>query len=202
MLGTIVPKENGFATALADKLEDFVIVFLLPIFFAYSGLRTDIGSLNSATAWMQCGLIILVACVGKIGGSAIAARIAGQTWREAFSVGALMNTRGLMELVVLNIGLDLGVISTTLFTMLVLMAVVTTFMTTPLLHLIYPPADMAKQLATEDAGQSGGDGADKSLPSVATPPYCVLMAVSYVSAAGGMLLLAQALIRLCYYERF
>lgn len=138
LLGAIVPREAGFAHAIAEKLEDFVVVLLLPLFFAYSGLRTEIGLLNSPEAWLQCALIILVACAGKYGGSVLAARFVGMKWPEANAVAILMNTRGLMELIVLNIGLDLGVISPALFTMMVLMALVTTYMTTPILHRVYP----------------------------------------------------------------
>ncbi len=129
---------TGSRQLLADKLEDLVVVFLLPLFFAYSGLRTEIGLLDSRQAWSICALIIAVACIGKFGGSVVPARLTGLPWREATALGILMNTRGLMELIVLNIGLDLGVISPTLFTMMVLMALVTTFMTTPLLEWVYP----------------------------------------------------------------
>src|SRR5260370_40449265 len=114
------------------------------MFFAYSGLRTQLGLLDSRGAWIMCALIILVACAGKFGGSAVAARITGLKWRESSALGILMNTRGLMELIVLNIGLDLGVISPTLFTMMVIMALVTTFMTTPLLEVVYPASELAK----------------------------------------------------------
>jgi K+:H+ antiporter len=139
MMGAVIPKEGGLAQALAEKLEDVAVVLLLPLFFAFSGLRTQIGLLSTSDHWVMCGLIILLACVGKFGGSAVAARLTGMRWREAGALGILMNTRGLMELIVLNIGLDLGVISPTLFTMMVVMALVTTFMTTPLLRWIYPP---------------------------------------------------------------
>ncbi len=131
--GLIIPRAGGFALALGKRLEDFVVVILLPVFFAYSGLRTEVGLLNSASAWSICFLLIALAVLGKWGGGTMAARLTGQTWRDALSIGVLMNTRGLMELVVLNIGLDLGVISPTVFTMMVLMAVVTTVMTSPLL---------------------------------------------------------------------
>jgi len=136
MIGSIIPKANGFAQILADKLEDLVVVFLLPLFFAYSGLRTQIGLLDSLNAWWMCGLVVGVACLGKFGGSTVAARLTGLRWREATALGVLMNTRGLMELIVLNIGLDLGVIAPTLFAMMVLMALVTTLATTPLLALL------------------------------------------------------------------
>src|SRR5262249_37496380 len=148
MLGAVMPKEGNFSRLLAEKLEDLVVVFLLPMFFAYSGLRTELGLLSTKGAWIMCGLVILVACVGKFGGSAVAARLTGLTWREAGALGILMNTRGLMELIVLNIGYELGVISATLFTMMVIMALVTTFMTTPLLEVVYPTKELSKHLET------------------------------------------------------
>lgn len=138
LFGAILPKEGGFARRVAERLEDLVLVVLLPLFFAYSGVRTEIGLLDSGEDWLLCGLVIVVACLGKFGGSTVAARLTGLGWRDATAIGVLMNTRGLMELIVLNIGLDLGVISPTLFTMMVLMALVTTFMTTPILHVVYP----------------------------------------------------------------
>jgi Kef-type K+ transport system membrane component KefB len=145
LFGAIIPKEHGLAEGLAKRVEDVAVVLLLPIFFAFSGLRTQIGLLNSAEAWTTCGVIILLACLGKFGGSAVAARMTGMPWREAGAIGVLMNTRGLMELIVLNLGLDLGVISPTLFTMMVLMALVTTVITTPLLKWIYPPGTLARE---------------------------------------------------------
>jgi Kef-type K+ transport system membrane component KefB len=157
-LGALVPKENGFAKALADKLEDFVVVFMLPLFFAYSGLRTQLGLVTGAGAWGLCALITLVASVGKFGGSAAAARLTGLSWRESSAIGILMNTRGLMELIVLNIGLDLGVISPTLFSMMVVMAVVTTFAASPLLQLVY------RELHSNASKQE----IDDAVPSVAS----------------------------------
>ena len=130
--GAIVPREGGLAHGLRERLEDFVVVLLLPLFFAYSGIRTQVGLLDSPAAWAICALLTAVAVLGKFGGATVAARATGQSWRDAMSVGVLMNTRGLMELVVLNIGLDLGVISPTVFTMMVLMALATTVMTSPL----------------------------------------------------------------------
>jgi Kef-type K+ transport system membrane component KefB len=132
LLGAVIPHRSPVARVLIEKLEDFVVVLLLPAFFAFTGLRTQIG-LISGGQWLLCALIILVACVGKFCGTALAARLTGLDWRDAAALGILMNTRGLMELIVLNIGLDLRVISPTLFAMLVLMALVTTFATTPIL---------------------------------------------------------------------
>jgi Kef-type K+ transport system membrane component KefB len=130
--GVVIPREGGLAHGLRERLEDFVVVMLLPLFFAYSGLRTQIGLLNDAGGWAIAGLLTLLAVAGKFGGATLAARGTGQSWSDALSLGVLMNTRGLMELVVLNIGLDLGVISPRVFTMMVLMALVTTVMTSPL----------------------------------------------------------------------
>ena len=108
-------------------------MMFLPAFFAFTGLRTEIGLIQSGEDWALCGLIVAVATAGKFGGTAIAARLSGMPWRDSAALGALMNTRGLVELIVLNIGLDLGVMSPRLFTMLVIMALVTTMMTSPIL---------------------------------------------------------------------
>jgi K+:H+ antiporter len=135
LLGAVIPHRSAVARALTEKLEDFIVVLLLPVFFAFTGLRMQIGLIRGVQ-WLVCGLIILVASLGKFSGTALAARLTGLSWRDAASLGILMNTRGLMELVVLNIGLDLKVISPTLFAMLVLMAVATTFATTPILDLL------------------------------------------------------------------
>jgi Kef-type K+ transport system membrane component KefB len=136
LLGVLVPHRSLLASEIMHRLEDLVVLLLLPAFFAFTGMRTQIGLVQGAESWAMVGAILLVACLGKFGGSTLAARLTGSSWRESASIGVLMNTRGLMELIVLNIGLDLGVISPTLFAMLVLMALVTTFATTPVLHLL------------------------------------------------------------------
>lgn len=136
LAGVIMPENLNFRKIVTDKIEDISIVLLLPLFFVLTGLRTQIGLLNTSELWLICGGITLVAVIGKFGGSAFAARIMGQSWRDSFAIGALMNTRGLMELVVLNIGYDLGILSPQVFAMMVLMALVTTFMTGPALDLI------------------------------------------------------------------
>lgn len=135
LLGAVIPHNSKLAESLTVKLEDLVVILLLPAYFAFTGMRTQIGLVSGLTHWFMCGAIVLVACLGKFGGTFIAARVSGLPNRESASLGALMNTRGLMELVVLNLGLDLGVISPTLFAMMVLMAIVTTCMTSPLLTL-------------------------------------------------------------------
>ncbi|HXE52996.1 MAG TPA: cation:proton antiporter, partial [Tepidisphaeraceae bacterium] len=138
LMGVMMPKGARFVREVSEKVEDYTVILLLPIFFAYSGLRTEIGLLNSSSLWLDTALIILVACLGKFGGSSIAARVTGMPWREASAIGILMNTRGLMELVILNIGRDLGVISEAVFAMMILMALTTTALTQPILNLIYP----------------------------------------------------------------
>src|SRR5256886_5805906 len=138
LMGAIMPKEERFVRYVLDRFETITITLLLPLFFAFTGLRTNIGLVKGPEMWMYCGLIILVATVGKLGGSMFASLLSGMPWREAAGLGTLMNTRGLMELVILNIGLDIKVISPALFSMMVIMALVTTFMTTPVLNLICP----------------------------------------------------------------
>ncbi|CAN5617424.1 hypothetical protein BH10CHL1_BH10CHL1_28790 [soil metagenome] len=149
LAGVIMPKQHSFVQALTEKLEYVAIVLLLPLFFAFTGLRTSIGLLNGAEMWFFCGLIILVAITGKFGGSTVAARFTGMSWREASTVGILMNTRGLMELIVLNIGLDIGILSPTLFTMMVIMAIITTLMTAPLLQWVYFGSRLAYESTIE-----------------------------------------------------
>ena len=134
--GVIMPTGFSFRKIVIDKIEDVSIVLLLPLFFVITGLRTQIGLLNEGHLWATFGWILLVAVSGKFGGSALAARIVGQSWKDSLSIGVLMNTRGLMQLIVLNIGYDLGILSPQIFAMMVLMALVTTFMTGPALDLI------------------------------------------------------------------
>ena len=136
MAGVIMPENMRFRSIFIEKVEDVSQVMLLPLFFVFTGLRTQIGLLDDPSLWKVCGLIIAVAVLGKFVGSALTARFVGQNWRDSFTIGALMNTRGLMELVVLNIGYDLGVLSAEIFSMMVIMALATTIMTGPALDLI------------------------------------------------------------------
>lgn len=136
LAGTVMPDVEGFRERIRARVEKFSSVLLLPLFFAFTGLRTQVGLLAGMQGWLLCLLIIAVATVGKLGASAVAARITGMKWNESLQLGALMNTRGLMELIALNIGYDLGILSPSIFTMLVIMALVTTFMTGPLLTLL------------------------------------------------------------------
>lgn len=136
MAGAIMPENAKFRTLFIDKVEDVALVLLLPLFFVFTGLRTQIGLLNDGHLWITAGFIILTAVVGKFAGSALTAKFLGINWKESLTIGALMNTRGLMELIVLNIGYDLGVLSPQIFAMMVIMALFTTFMTGPALDFI------------------------------------------------------------------
>jgi len=148
-MGAIMPKEQKFVRYVLDRFEAIVVTLLLPLFFAFTGLRTNIGLVKGPEMWMYCGLIILVGTLGKLGGSMLAAWWTGMPPREAAGLGTLMNTRGLMELIILNIGLDIKVISPALFSMMVLMALTTTFMTSPVLQAICPDEMLRSQVEPE-----------------------------------------------------
>lgn len=178
LLGAVMPKDRGLVHDIGAKLEDLVVVLLLPLFFANAGLRASIGLISGPQMWGFFGLIMLVAVAGKFGGSTISARITGLSWREAGALGVLMNTRGLMELVILTIGLEIGVISPALFTMMVMMALFTTAMTTPILQKIYP----ARELRNAEAESSEPD------------EYAVVVPVSLPSSGPGLLQVARALV--------
>src|SRR5919199_2522497 len=186
LLGAVMPKNEGLVRELAQKTEDFVLTFLLPIFFAYSGLRTDIGLLNRPELWLLCASVVAVAIIGKYVGTYVAARVCGIEKREASALGWLMNTRGLTELIVLNIGLSLGVISPLLFTMLVIMALVTTVMTSPLLEWTYPKRLIRLDLAEPEAGV-------ETSSQTVQPAYRILVPVANPSTQKGLLQLAVAI---------
>jgi Kef-type K+ transport system membrane component KefB len=154
LMGAIMPKGTNFVRTLTEKLEDYTVVLLLPLFFAYTGLRTQIGLLSDPTHWLYTVLIIGIASAGKFGGATVAARICRMSWRDASAIGILMNTRGLMELIILNIGKDLGVITNAVFAMMVIMAIVTTALTTPILHWVHPKVESEAEriAAREKAG--------------------------------------------------
>lgn len=183
LLGAVMPKNPGLVREIAQKTEDFVLTFLLPIFFAYSGLRTQIGLLNRPELWLLCASVVGVAIVSKYFATYAAARVFGIEHREASALGWLMNTRGLTELIVLNIGLSLGVISPILFTMLVIMALVTTVMTAPLLEWTYPKhLNKLDVVQPEPQVESGGEAIE--------PTYRVLVPVANPSTQKGLLQLA------------
>lgn len=144
MIGLMCPHEGGFAIKLTEKLEDVVTALFLPLFFARSGLSTNLGLLDSGITWAYVIAIIVVAFVSKVIGGTLGARLNGLLWRESFTIGSLMSCKGLVELIVLNIGLQARILSTRTFTMFVVMALVTTFATTPLVSFLYPPTYQRK----------------------------------------------------------
>lgn len=158
IFGLVIPRGNAVESWLHDNTGGLTTSLMLPLFFAFSGLRTDIGLLAAdATLWLWCGAILMIAVLGKLGGAAIAARSVGESWNRSLQIGSLMNCRGLTELIVLNVGLDLGVLSPTMFTMLMLVALVSTAMTSPL----------TMWLGRRDRTPAG---ADEELPFVVPTP--------------------------------
>jgi Kef-type K+ transport system membrane component KefB len=142
--GALLYDQHEFRQAVQERLRDFVTVFFLPIFFTYTGLRTDIGTMGGAGLWFMCGLVLVTAFVGKFGGCWLAARFNGLPWREASMIGIMMNTRALMELIVINIGFELGVIPKSVFFMLVFMAVASTYVTTPVLRRLVRSSELER----------------------------------------------------------
>ncbi|KAJ3319156.1 K(+)/H(+) antiporter [Boothiomyces sp. JEL0866] len=138
LVGLMVPHDKGFAIAMTEKIEDLVLILFLPLYFAYSGLNTKLGTLNDGQTWGVIFLIIVTACGGKILGCTFASRMAGMPWRESWTIGFLMNTKGLVEIIVLNLGLQAQVISPKIYAMFLIMALITTFMTVPIVSYIYP----------------------------------------------------------------
>ncbi|KAF9143315.1 K(+)/H(+) antiporter [Linnemannia schmuckeri] len=139
IVGLIIPNETGFADGVTKRIEDLVSVIFLPIYFALSGLKTQVGLLDNGRIWGLVVLTTFVACFGKITGCTIAAKVQGMEWRESFAIGILMNCKGLIELIVLNIGYDAGVINDKVFVIMVAMCLITTCMTTPGVSWAYPP---------------------------------------------------------------
>ena len=179
LMGAIMPKGTQFVRHLTEKLEDYTVVLLLPIFFAFTGLRTQLNLLGHGGLLLDTALIIFVACLGKFGGSLFAARLFRKSWSESAAIGILMNTRGLMELVILNVGRDLGVINDKVFAMMVIMALFTTAMTTPLLNWFYPRKP-----------------APPSTESDSKSTFSVLIPVSLPKSGGPLVQLASPLIGL------
>lgn len=177
-MGAIMPRNKFFISSIVEKINDITVVLLLPIFFALTGLNTSLGLVNSTQMWLILLLILSAAIIGKFGGSTIAAKLSKMHWRESFGLGVLMNTRGLNELIILTIGLQYGVLSHSLFTMLVLMALITAFITTPLFEWIYPARLIRKEL--EEAEK------DKQ-------KFRVLIPVSFPSSGPGLLKIASAI---------
>ena len=206
--GVVMPSKAEFRHVFTNKIEDISQVLLLPLFFVLTGLRTQIGLLNDTSLWGMCALIIAVAITGKFLGTGLTARLMGQSWRNSFIIGTLMNTRGLMELVVLNIGYDLGILSPTLFSMFVLMALITTFITGPALDLInYFSREDGRWTNSDDRRWTMDDGkttADIFPSSIENPssivhrPLSVLISFGQPKAGERLLQLAD---ELCWADR-
>ena len=165
IMGMIMPRNAGLTEDVTHRIEDFVVIVLLPLFFAYTGLRTDIGLLDRPILWLITLVLIVVAIVGKLFGAMIAARVTGFDWRASAVIGTLMNTRGLTELIVLNLALEKGVISNALFAMLVIMALVTTFMAGPMLAPARPEEQVRR--AGRGGARGGAQAVERGLPGPA-----------------------------------
>jgi Kef-type K+ transport system membrane component KefB len=193
VMGLIMPRHAELTEDVTRRIEDFVVTLLLPLFFTYTGLRTNIGLLDRPELWLMTGVLLLVAVVGKLFGAAIAARITGFDLRSSAVIGTLMNTRGLTELIVLNLALELGVISDALFAMLVLMALVTTFMAGPALRLLDPRNELGAPV--EEELVEARDLSIAEFPALAIPEQSILVAPQSEGALEQLVSLAEPLAR-------
>jgi Kef-type K+ transport system membrane component KefB len=193
VMGLIMPRHAELTEDVTRRLEDFVVTLLLPLFFTYTGLRTDIGLLDRWELWAMTGVLLAIAITGKLLGATIAARISGLDWRSSTVIGVLMNTRGLTELIVLNLALEKGVISEALFAMLVIMALVTTFMAGPLLKLLDPRNELGAPVEEELIEARELSAAE--LPQVAIPEQSILVAPQTSAALAQLRALAEPLAR-------
>ncbi|KAI8081270.1 Sodium/hydrogen exchanger family-domain-containing protein, partial [Halteromyces radiatus] len=171
LAGVIIPHESNLPIRITEKIEDIINILFLPLYFTLSGLKTQIGLLNSGTVWGYVILVIFISCFGKITGCTLAARLSGMTTRESFTVGFLMNCKGLVELIVLNIGHDAGVLNDQVFVIMVVMALVTTIMTTPFVIKLYPEWYQKQQAALASDGEFSTTGSDIGKVDVATTSY-------------------------------
>ena len=192
VMGMIMPRNTGLTEDVTRRLEDFVVILLLPLFFAYTGLRTDIGLLDRPELWLMTLALIAVAIVGKLFGAMIAARLTGFNWRASTVIGTLMNTRGLTELIVLNLALEKGVLSEALFAMLVIMALLTTFMAGPMLKLLDPKNSFGAPVEEELE-----EARERSMmiSTIAIPEKSILLAPQTDSALVQLRQLAEPLAR-------
>jgi len=193
VMGMVMPRHARLSEEITRRIEDFVVTLLLPMFFVYTGLRTNIGLLDRPELWLLTLVLIVVAIVGKLAGAAIAARVTGFDWRASSVIGTLMNTRGLTELIVLNLALDTGAISDALFAMLVIMAIVTTLMAGPLLKLIDPKNEYGR--GVEDEFADAALAAVQAHPELPVPERSILVAPETDAAIGQLVALAEPLAR-------
>ena len=193
VFGMIMPRHTRLNEEITRRIDDFVVTLLLPVFFVYTGLRTNVGLLDRPELWLITLLLIGVAIVGKLFGAAIAARVAGNDWKGSTVIGTLMNTRGLTELIVLNLALDVGAITNTLFAMLVIMAVVTTLMAGPLLKLLDPKNEYGR--GVEDEFADAALAAVQAHPELPVPERSILVAPETDAAVGPLVALAEPLSR-------
>lgn len=191
VMGLIMPRRAELTEDVTGRMEDFVVIVLLPLFFAYTGLRTNIGLLDRPELWALTGVLLVVAIAGKFLGAMIAARVSGIDWRGSAVLGTLMNTRGLTELIVLNLALELDVISEALFASLVLMALITTFMAGPLLKLLDPENELGAPV--EDEYAAAKSEAEAAHPSLATPERAILLAPQSKQGIGQLVALGRVL---------
>ncbi len=191
VMGMIMPRRAELTEDVTRRVEDFVVTLLLPLFFAYTGLRTDIGLLDRPALWLLTLVLIAVAIVGKLVGAMVAARITGFDWRSSAVIGVLMNTRGLTELIVLNLALEAGVISEALFAALVIMALVTTFMAGPALKLLDPRNELGAPVEGElDEARERSAG---EFPALQVPEKSILVAPQSGPALEQLLAIARPL---------
>ncbi len=193
VMGMVMPRHARLSEEITRRIDDFVVTLLLPVFFVYTGLRTNIGLLDRPELWLLTLLLIAVAILGKLAGAAIAARVSGYDWKASAVIGTLMNTRGLTELIVLNLALDAGAISNTLFAMLVIMAVVTTLMAGPLLKLLDPKNQYGT--AVEDEFADAALAAVQAHPELPVPERSILVAPETDAAIAQLVALAEPLAR-------
>ena len=193
IMGMVMPRNAGLTEDVTHRIEDFVVTLLLPLFFAYTGLKTNIGLLDRPVLWLLTLVLVLVAIVGKFFGAMIAARMTGWGWRPSAVIGTLMNTRGLTELIVLNLALEKGVISEALFAMLVLMALVTTFMAGPMLAVLDPKNEYGAPL--EEELEEARRVSSVEFPELPVPEKSILIAPQTSSALEQLRELAEPLAR-------
>ncbi|MGH2838303.1 MAG: cation:proton antiporter, partial [Thermoleophilaceae bacterium] len=193
VMGLIMPRHAGLTEDVTGRIEDFTITLLLPLFFAFTGLKTNMGLLDRPELWIMTGVLLAVAITGKFFGAAIAARLTGFKWREAGVIGTLMNTRGLTELIVLNLALEKGVISDALFAMLVIMALITTLMAGPMLRLLDPRNEYGAPI--EEELVEARELSLAEFPAIAVPEQSILVAPQGEAALPQLLSLAEPLAR-------